>query len=63
MIQLYKNGAWLINGTELVEDSPEAKAQIQQKYDKVVPVRKRRERIPLPILFYRRTIHQTIWKT
>ena len=37
MIQLYKNGAWLINGTELVEDSPEAKAQIQQKYDKVVP--------------------------
>ena len=29
---------------------------------KLFPVRKRRERIPLPILFYRRTIHQTIWK-
>ena len=63
MIQLYKNGAWLINGTELVEDSPEAKAQIQQKYDKVVPGKEEAGKNTLPILFYRRTIHQTIWKT
>ena len=40
MIQLYKNGAWLINGTELVEDSPEAKAQIQRSMTKLFPVRR-----------------------
>lgn len=28
MISLYKNGAWLINGTELIEDGPEAAAWI-----------------------------------
>lgn len=28
MINLYKKGAWLINGTELMEDGPEAEARI-----------------------------------
>ena len=28
MINLYKKGAWLINGTELMEDGPEAEAWI-----------------------------------
>ena len=29
MINLYKKGAWLINGTELMEDGPEAEAWIR----------------------------------
>ena len=31
MIQLYKHGAYLLNGTELVEDTPEAAAILQSK--------------------------------
>lgn len=31
MIQLYKQGAYLLNGTELVEDTPEAAAILQSK--------------------------------
>lgn len=31
MIQLYKNGAYLLNGTELVEDTPEAAAVLASK--------------------------------
>lgn len=37
MIQLYKGGAWLINGTDLIEDTPDAQAQIQSRYQKTIP--------------------------
>ena len=35
MIQLYKHGAYLLNGTELVEDTPEATAILQSKLGQV----------------------------
>lgn len=40
MIQLYKGGAWLVNGTELIEDSVQAKIQIENKLGKAVPDKK-----------------------
>lgn len=37
MINLYKKGAWLINGTELMEDGPEAEAWIHSLTGKNAP--------------------------
>ena len=37
MIKLYDGGAWLINGKDLVPDSPQAGEIIQNKYGKAVP--------------------------
>ena len=37
MINLYKKGAWLINGTELMEDGPEAEAWIHSLTGKDAP--------------------------
>lgn len=37
MINLYKKGAWLINGTELMEDGPEAEARIHSLTGKNAP--------------------------
>ena len=39
MIQLYKTGAWLVNGTELLEDSEAVRAEIQAKYNKTAPTK------------------------
>ena len=35
MIQLSKGGAWLLNGTEIVEDTPESGALLQQKLGRI----------------------------
>ena len=35
MIQLFQNGAYLLNGTELVEDTPEAAAILASKVAEV----------------------------
>ena len=37
MIKLYDGGAWLIDGKELVADSPSAGAEILNKYNKQIP--------------------------
>ena len=31
MVKLYKGGAWLVNGEELIADSHEAAAEVRQK--------------------------------
>ena len=58
MIQLYKT-AWLVNGTELLEDSEAVRAEIQAKYNKTAPTKEEAAKIPLPTQFCRIITHQT----
>ncbi len=63
MIQLYETGAYLLNGTELVADTPDAQAVLQSKLGSAPSKRGSRKRIPLPMGFWLITIHQAIWKS
>ena len=50
MIKLYEGGTWLLNGTELIADGPEAAAAVEHKTGKKQTDRKQQE-TPLLILF------------
>lgn len=60
MIKLFDNGAYLLHGTELVEDNAEAGAVLASKIGSV-PSRKRHPRTHLPMEYWRSTTHQTTW--
>lgn len=62
MIKLYDTGAYLVNGTELVEDSGDAKLILRNMLGKDTLSGKRQRKIPLPIVFWKITIHPEIWK-
>ena len=51
MIKLYDGGAWLIDGKEVLPDSPQAGEIIQNKYGKKAPEKRRPPGIPSPIPF------------
>lgn len=51
MIKLYDTGAYLVNGTELVEDSGDAKLILRNMLGKDTLSGKRQRKIPLPIVF------------
>ena len=59
MVKLSKGGAYLINGTEIIEDSQTALAQVAAKT--VISQVKRRQRIQLPMEFLNHIIPQIIW--
>ena len=56
MIKLFDNGAYLLHGTELVEDNAEAGAVLAAFHQ-----RKRHPRTHLPMEYWRSTTHQTTW--
>ena len=45
MIELSKGGAYLLNGTEIIEDGSNAAAELSAK------LRKKKQRIQLPMVF------------
>lgn len=64
MIRLYDTGAYLLNGTELIEDNADAAARLHQApwQLRYLPKRKR-QRIRSHIRFSVTTIRPEIWKS
>ena len=61
MIKLYDTGAYLLNGTELVPDTSDARAVLESKLGGRRLPKRRQPEIPLPMEFWQITIHQAIW--
>ena len=62
MIKLFDNGAYLLNGTELVEDNVDANAILTQKLGATARIqRKKLQRILWHMVSWRSTTHLTIW--
>ena len=51
MIELSKGGAYLLNGTEIIEDGSNAAAELQQSWGTQHLLRKKQQRIQLPMVF------------
>ena len=51
MMELLKTGAYLVNGTEIIEDTPEAAAQLQAVIGPNVPSKKRQQKERLHMVF------------
>ena len=52
MIELSKGGAYLLNGTEIIEDGSNAAAELSSKARKrSILLRKKQQRIQLPMVF------------
>ena len=60
MIQLTQGGAYLVNGTDIVADTPEAASQIQAKTGIRSPKKKQRK-TPWHMVFCRSIIPPAIW--
>ena len=60
MIKLFDNGAYLLNGTELVEDNAEAGAVLASKLEHV-PSKEEAAKILWHMVFWKSIIHQVIW--
>ena len=60
MIKLFDNGAYLLHGTELVEDNAEAGAVLASKLGSAQ--RKRHQRTHLLTEYWLSITHLTIWR-
>lgn len=60
MVKLSKGGAYLINGTEIIEDSQTALAQVAAKTGSNI-TSEEAAKIQLPMEFLNHIIHQIIW--
>ena len=61
-MKLYENGAYLLNGVDIVEDAGDVKQILAAKTGKDVSKGKR-QRIRLPMGFWKPTILPEIWKS
>lgn len=61
MIKLYDKGVYLVNGTEIVEDTKDAVQALQSKCGKA-PSKEEQQGAQWLMAFWRRIIHPAIWK-
>ena len=61
MVKLYNGGAWLVNGTEIVEDNKDASAVIANLTGKAPVSKKKLPKRQLHIQFLKNIIHPAIW--
>ena len=59
MVSLLEGGAYLLHGTEIIPDSPEAEAQIKAKTGKEISKEQAKKRLHTE--FLKITIRQEIW--
>ena len=62
MIKLFDNGAYLLHGTELVEDNAEAGVRFSHQSLAVLHQRKRHQRTHLLTEYWLSITHLTIWR-
>ena len=61
MVKLYNGGAWLVNGTEIVEDNKDASAVIANLTGKVPVSKEEASKETMHIQFLKNIIHPAIW--